>query len=165
MFTPDVSVKFPRADQESDLRDVAFQLPVAVVNSSSRPDLSGALPHTGRVTVVTEPQSWVLIGIFATIMLGGLTLSTNLIMRTVTASISGIEGRLSGRIDGLEGRIGGLDGRIDGLEGRISGLDTKIESLRGEMNARFDAMGTRIDHLDRDVAALSRRVWGEPSGE
>lgn len=89
---------------------------------------------------MTEPQSWVLIGIFATIMLGGLTLSTNLIMRTVTASISGVEGR-------------------------ISGLDTKIESLRGEMNARFDAMGTRIDHLDRDVAALSRRVWGEPSGE
>lgn len=103
------------------------------------------------MTVVTEPQSWVLIGIFATIMLGGLTLSTNLIMRTVTASISGIEGRLAGR--------------IDGLEGRIDGLDTKIESLRGEMNARFDAMGTRIDHLDRDVAALSRRVRGEPSGE
>ncbi len=100
---------------------------------------------------MTEPQSWVLIGIFATIMLGGLTLSTNLIMRTVTASISGIEVRLAGR--------------IDGLEGRIDGLDTKIESLRGEMNARFEAMGTRIDHLDRDVAALSRRVWGEPSGE
>lgn len=80
--------------------------------------------------MVTEPQSWVLIGVFATIMLGGLTLSTNLIMRTVTASISGIEGRLAGR--------------IDGLEGRIDGLDTKIESLRGEMNARFDAMGTRI---------------------
>ncbi|WP_344678171.1 hypothetical protein [Microbacterium schleiferi] len=92
------------------------------------------------MTIVTEPQSWVLIGIFATIMLGGLTLSTNLIMRAVTASISGVEGR-------------------------IDGLDTKLESLRGEMNARFDAMGTRIDHLDRDVAALSRRVWGEPSGE
>ncbi len=89
---------------------------------------------------MTEPQSWVLIGIFATIMLGGLTLSTNLIMRAVTASISGVEGR-------------------------IDGLDTKIESLRGEMNARFDAMGTRIDHLDRYVAALSRRVWGGPSGE
>lgn len=92
------------------------------------------------MTIATEPQSWVLIGIFATIMLGGLTLSTNLIMRAVTASISGVEGR-------------------------IDGLDTKIESLRREMNARFDAMGIRIDHLDRDVAALSRRVWGEPSGE
>ena len=86
---------------------------------------------------MTEPQSWVLIGIFATIMLGGLTLSTNLIMRTVTASISGVERRLEGKIDGL----------------------------RAEMNARFDAMGTRIDHLDRDISALSRRVWGEPSGE
>jgi len=89
------------------------------------------------VTIATEPQSWVLIGIFATTMLGGLTLSTNLIMRTVTASITGVEGRLEGKIDGL----------------------------RAEMNARFDGMGTRIDHLDRDISALSRRVWGEPSGE
>ena len=37
--------------------------------------------------------------------------------------------------------------------------------IRAEMNARFDAMGTRIDHLDKDIAAPSRRVWGEPSGE
>ncbi|WP_292709749.1 hypothetical protein [Microbacterium sp. 67-17] len=40
-----------------------------------------------------------------------------------------------------------------------------MNGLRGEMNARFDAMGTRIDHLDKDIAALSRRAWGEPSGE
>ncbi|GAA1687027.1 hypothetical protein GCM10009808_00020 [Microbacterium sediminicola] len=86
---------------------------------------------------MTEPQSWVLIGVFATIMLGGLTLSTNMIMRSVAASVSGIEGRLDG----------------------------KIEGMRAEMNARFDAMGMRIDHLDRDVTALTRRAWGEPSGE
>ena len=86
---------------------------------------------------MTELQSWVLIGIFATIMLGGLTLSTNLIIRTVTASITGVEGRLEEKIDGL----------------------------RAEMNARFDGMGPRIDHLDGDISALSRRVWGEPSGE
>lgn len=86
---------------------------------------------------MTEPQSWVLIGAFATIMLGGMTLMTTLLMRSMTASIGGLSGEMNGRFDGL----------------------------RGEMNARFDAMGTRIDHLDRDVAALSRRVWGEPSGE
>ncbi len=82
---------------------------------------------------MTEPQSWVLIGLFTTLMLGGMTVMTTLLTRTVTASIDGLRGEMNG--------------------------------LRGEMNARFDAMGTRIDHLDRDVSALSRRVWGEPSGE
>ena len=82
---------------------------------------------------MTEPQSWALIGVFTSIMLGGMTIMTILLMRTVTASVNGLRGEMTG--------------------------------LRGEMNARFDAMGTRIDHLDRDISALSRRVWGEPSGE
>ncbi|HIE62723.1 MAG TPA: hypothetical protein EYQ02_14210 [Microbacterium sp.] len=82
---------------------------------------------------MTEPQSWALIGVFTSIMLGGMTIMTTLLMRTVTASVNGLRGEMTG--------------------------------LRGEMNARFDAMGTRIDHLDRDISALSRRVWGEPSGE
>jgi hypothetical protein len=29
------------------------------------------------------------------------------------------------------------------------------------MNARFDTVETKIEHLDRDVAALTRKVWGE----
>lgn len=55
-----------------------------------------------------------------------------------------------------------MNGRFDGLRGE---MDASISGLRAEMNARFDAMGTRIDHLDKDIAALSRRVWGETSGE
>jgi len=96
------------------------------------------------VTIVTEPQGWVLIGLFTTIMLGGMTVMTTLLMRSMTASI-----------DGLRGEMNGLRGEMNG----------RFDGLRGEMNARFDAMATRIDHLDRDVAALSRRIWGEPSGE
>ena len=93
---------------------------------------------------MTEPQGWVLIGLFTTIMLGGMTVMTTLLMRSMTASI-----------DGLRGEMNGLRGEMNG----------RFDGLRGEMNARFDAMATRIDHLDRDVAALSRRVWVEPSEE
>ena len=93
---------------------------------------------------MTEPQGWVLIGLFTTIMLGGMTVMTTLLMRSMTASI-----------DGLRGEMNGLRGEMNG----------RFDGLRGEMNGRFDAMATRIDHLDRDVAALSRRIWGEPSGE
>jgi hypothetical protein len=71
---------------------------------------------------VNEPQVWTLIGVFAAIMLGGMTLTTTMIMKVTTTAVAG---------------------------------------LRGEMNARFDAVETKIEHLDRDVAALSRKVFGE----
>lgn len=100
------------------------------------------------MTAVTAPQSWVLIGLFATLMLGGMTVMTTLLTRTMTASINGLRGEMNGRFDGLRGE-----------------MDASISGLRAEMNARLDAIGTRIDHLDKDIAALSRRVWGEPSGE
>ncbi len=89
---------------------------------------------------MNDPQVWTLIGVFTTIMLGGMTLMTTLVNRALTHAIRGVEGR-------------------------IEGLDGKIEGLRGEMNARFDAVNTRIDHLDRDVNLLMRRAWGEPTAE
>lgn len=30
------------------------------------------------------------------------------------------------------------------------------------MNARFERMDVRFDHLDRDVQALTRQVFGRP---
>lgn len=71
---------------------------------------------------MTEPQVWTLIGVFAAIMLGGMTLMTTLLSRVVMTTVGG---------------------------------------LRAEMGARFDAVDTRIDHLDRDVAAVARHVFGE----
>lgn len=78
--------------------------------------------HNREVTTMTEPQVWTLIGVFAAIMLGGMTLMTTLLSRVVMTTVGG---------------------------------------LRAEMGARFDAVDTRIDHLDRDVAAVARHVFGE----
>lgn len=112
----------------------------------------------------------VLIGVFATIMLGGMTIMTTLINRTTTAAVDGLRGEMNGRIDGLRGELGG---RIDGLQGevngRIDGLQGEIRGLRGEMNARFEAVDARFEAvearfdarftaLDRDIAhALQAR--------
>jgi len=82
------------------------------------------------VSPVNDPQTWTLIGVFAAVMLGGMTLMTTLIMRTTTTAIDGVRGEMNG--------------------------------LRGEMNARFDTVETKIEHLDRDVAALTHKVFGEP---
>ncbi|GAA3907255.1 MULTISPECIES: hypothetical protein [Microbacterium] len=100
--------------------------------------------------IMTEPQSWVLIGLFTTIMLGGMSIMTILINR----SIDSLRLEMTGRIDGLSGE---MNGRIDGLSGEMNG---RIDGLRGEMNSRFDAMNVRMDSLDKDVAALVKRVMG-----
>lgn len=40
-------------------------------------------------------------------------------------------------------------------------LRTEIGSLRTEMQAEFASVRTEIKYLDRDVQALSRRVFGD----
>ena len=71
---------------------------------------------------MNDPQIWTLIGVFAAVMLGGMTLMTTLLGRT-------------------------------------------IRSEGDRVNARFDTVDVKIGHLDRDVAHLMHRAWGEPSAE
>ncbi|QEO09489.1 hemagglutinin [Protaetiibacter larvae] len=82
---------------------------------------------------VNDPQIWTLIGVFAAVMLGGMTLMTTLLMRSTTSAIDGLRDEMNAR----------------------------FEAVHREMNARFDTVEVRIDHLDRDVSAITRKVWGE----
>ncbi len=111
---------------------------------------------------MTEPQTWAMLGVFTTIMLGGMTLMTTLINRATVNAIGGVRGEM----DGLRGEIGG---RITALEGEVRGLrgemNARFERVHAEMDARFTAVDARIDHLDRDVSVIVRRLWGEPQGE
>ena len=71
---------------------------------------------------MNEPQVWTLIGVFAAVMVGVLTL--------VYASFRNLG----------------------------EGLRNEMASLKSELIARMDA---RFDHLDRDVAFLMRKEFGE----
>lgn len=83
---------------------------------------------------MTEPQVWVLIGVFAASMFG--------LIGIVTTGFSRL----------LRSEIGGLRAEIGG----------EIGSLRAEMNARFEGVDRRLDYLDRDVQLLMKREFGEP---
>lgn len=98
--------------------------------------------HNEGVSLVNDPQIWTLLGVFAAIMLGGMTLMTTLLMRTMTAAIEGV------------------NGRIDGVNGRIDGVQARIDGLSAEMNAKFETVNVKLEHLDRDVTALSKKVFG-----
>ena len=84
---------------------------------------------------MNEPQVWVLIGVFTTIMLGGMTLMTKLINRATAESINGVRGE-----------IGVLRGE----------MNARFEAV----HVRFDSLEKRVDQLDGDVSALTRHLWG-----
>ena len=93
---------------------------------------------------MNDPQIWTLLGLFAALMLGGMTLMTTLLMRSMTAAINGVHGR------------------IDGVNGRIDGVQARIDGLAAEMNAKFETVYVKLEHLDRDVTALSKKVFEVP---
>lgn len=88
---------------------------------------------------MNDAQTWTVIGGFLAI----LAAMAGLVLRIVTTEIRGLRGEVNGKIDGLRGEVNG-----------------KFDGLRGEINARFNAVDRRFDHLDRDVQALTRRVFG-----
>ncbi|MGV8880885.1 MAG: hypothetical protein ACOH19_01920 [Rhodoglobus sp.] len=81
---------------------------------------------------LTEPQSWVIIGVFATAIFGMLSWQTVFLGRSITS--------LADR----------FDAKIDGLR---EATDAKLEILRTDL-------GGKIDGLDRDVQAIARHVFG-----
>lgn len=82
---------------------------------------------------MNEPQVWTLIGVFAAVMLGGLTLSTNLIMRTTTAAIGGLRGEMNGLRAEMNARFDTVDAKIEHLDRDVSLLMRRAwDEPRGE---------------------------------
>ena len=88
---------------------------------------------------VTEPQVWVLIGVFAAAMFGMIGIVTSSFNRTLTAAIGGVRTEIGGLRDVM-------DARFDAVDARFEASDAKFE-------AKFEV-------LDRDIQALSRHVFG-----
>jgi hypothetical protein len=58
---------------------------------------------------MNDPQVWTLIGVFTTIMLGGMTLMTTLINRATVTAIDGLRGEMNARFDTVNTKIEHLD--------------------------------------------------------
>lgn len=98
------------------------------------------LADNGRVIDVTEPQTWVLIGIFGAAIFSTIGLQTASFNRNLTTAIASLRESMESKFDGLRAE---MNGRFDAT------------------NARIDATNAKIDTLDRDVQALARRVFGD----
>ncbi|HLT66878.1 MAG TPA: hypothetical protein VKZ73_03325 [Microbacterium sp.] len=98
---------------------------------------------------MTEPQVWTLIGVFAAIMLGAMSLMTTLIMRSTTVAIGGLRNEMVAR--------------FMGVDAQFAAMDAKFEALEATVDARLETINVKLEHLDRDVTVLMRRAWGEPT--
>lgn len=48
------------------------------------------------------------------------------------------------------------------LRAEVGGLRDTMDARFEQVNTRFEQVNTRLDHLDRDVQALTRRVFDRP---
>lgn len=71
---------------------------------------------------VTEPQVWVLIGVFAAALFGVIGIVSGSFVRVLRSEI----GRIDARLDGLRGE---LDAHLTSIERRLDGLDRDVSAL------------------------------------
>ena len=84
---------------------------------------------------LTEPQIWVLIGVFAAAIFGMMGIVTTSFNRTLTSA------------------IGGLEARINGLR---ETMDARFEAMDAKFSDKFES-------LDRDIQNLTAHVFGSGS--
>ncbi len=105
------------------------------------------------VLTVTEPQVWVLIGVFAAAMFGMVGIVTTSFNRTLTAAIGGVEDRIGGVRSEINGLRETMNAKFETMDVKFEAMDVKFEAMEAKLSGKFEA-------LDRDIAALSRHVFG-----
>jgi len=113
------------------------------------------------VITLTEPQVWVLIGVFATAILGMLRWQTVSFNRTLSTAIGAVHAEIGSLRNEMQTEVGGLRNEVQREVGGMRGeMRASIDGLRESTHAKFDLVKVKIDSLDRDVQALTRHVFG-----
>ncbi|WP_046012014.1 hypothetical protein [Microbacterium sp. SA39] len=71
---------------------------------------------------MTEPQVWTLIGVFAAVMIGAISL----LLRQNDKIITSFRHEIAARFEGLEGK---MDVRFDAMDRRLEELDKEVTNL------------------------------------
>lgn len=74
---------------------------------------------------MTEPQVWVLIGVFATAIFGMLTWQTISFNRALTTSIDSLREVMNARFDTVDTKIEALDRDVQSLTRHVFGSDPR----------------------------------------
>ncbi|KAB1866701.1 hypothetical protein [Microbacterium algeriense] len=109
---------------------------------------------------LNDPQVWTLIGVFAAVMLGGMTLMTTQLSRIIRTEVDRIDGTLSARMDLIDGTLSARMDRIDGsLSARMDGLDGTLSARIDGVDARLGRIEAKVEDLDKELTNLATRFW------
>jgi hypothetical protein len=144
-------------------------------HQGTRDKLASTADNEGMAPL-TEPQVWTLIGVFAAIMVGALSLMTTLIMRSITVATDGLRSEVVARFEKTDAKFEAMDAkfeamgarseaRFEAVEYRFQAMDARFDAMDAKVDARFETIAAKLEHLDRDVTALMRRAWGEPTSD
>lgn len=75
-----------------------------------------AADENGSVLAMTEPQVWTLIGVFAAVMFGMITIVSTLFVNVVRSEIRGLDAKLTTRMDNLDRDIQSLMRHTFGID-------------------------------------------------
>jgi hypothetical protein len=82
-----------------------------------------ATPHNEEMIAMTEPQIWTMIGAFAALMFGMMTMVSTVFIRVLRAELGGLRAEMNSRFEIVGHRIDGLDRDVQALVKRTFGLD------------------------------------------
>ncbi|PQZ54791.1 MULTISPECIES: hypothetical protein [unclassified Microbacterium] len=92
---------------------------------------------------MTEPLVWTLIGVVAAGMFGTITLISTMFLRTMQ---------------------NGFDGVRTEMRNEFASVRTEMRNEFANVRTEIGAVHERIDHLDRDVNAIYRHLFGIDRG-
>jgi hypothetical protein len=78
-----------------------------------------------KVIDMTEPQVWVLIGVFATAIFGMLTWQTISFNRALKTSIDSLREVMDARFASVDAKLDGLDRDVQALTRHVFGTDPR----------------------------------------
>ena len=103
---------------------------------------------------MTEPQVWTLIGVFAAAMFGTMTLMSTMFLRTMQNGFDSVRTEFRNEFASVRTEFRNEFASVRAESG------SEFANVRTEIRAIHD----RIDHLDRDVSAIYRHIFGIDRG-
>ncbi|EYT60365.1 MULTISPECIES: hypothetical protein [Microbacterium] len=103
---------------------------------------------------MTEPQVWTLIGVFAAGMFGTITLISTMFLRTMQNGFDGVRTEMQNEFASVRTE----------MRNEFASVRTEMRSEFANVRTEIGAVHGRIGHLDRDVNAIYRHLFGIDRG-
>lgn len=125
---------------------------------------------------MTEPQIWTALGILAAALITLITVTTQSMMRTITAQFEGLKTEMILRFERVDDKFDRVDEQFKRVDEQFKRVDERFEQVEKrfeQVDQRFEQVDQRFEKLegrlgrvesavtafDRDVQTIVQRVF------